>query len=1208
MATVSLKQAPLGSLASANKPERRHSRRGPMRRLVMLAVAIALVYFAPSLLALTPLRDLPLQMVFEGIDGTIQSGGASFGWFSSIEYREVQVDDGNGDVLLRVPRVSIERTGLQLLFDRSNLGTVTVREPELHMIARADRSNLEDVLLPWWNRPSSGPVEIDLIVVEGAIALEDHVAREQWKISAVAASLGLSREEGTPVSWSAAGKIALGDRSGDFDVASTDETEHAIRLKAANLPLGMFRFLAARAYGDLRFGGQLTSDVVWQPATVANGADEAASKHGPQSLRGQIGVTDLFVSGGPFETDEVRLKNVSLQSDVQLTSDEMRAKELNIDCDVGRVSAKGYVKTTMNGKATPLAALARGKYDIQASLDLARLAQMLPRTLSIRTETQVTGGVVRLDLVSQPSAEGHLWQASLKTEGLSATNRSKPIRLEKPIAIDLAARETGAGVTVDALECSSDFLQISGKGTADELTAELLFDLDQLKSQLGQLVDLGDMQIAGEGRAELRWQRDKTGVFRTTTTAELKRFELGPNAASVWREKDLKAELQATGRMPANAIERLDSATLRAVASGQRGKGDLLKVDLREPVTKLIGLDRLPLLIHCSGDVAAWRTRLAPFVDLSGWDLGGTADAHANVTWTPAACEVHSLKGAIQQLHVWSSKWFIDEPIVQFEMAGRYDLASRRVELSGTTIESSTASVRSERASIALSTAGSLGLLGEVTFLADLEKLERWTRHPQRSAALVWAGQLNGRADLALNGDETSARLEAKVDNLAATTTAPAAAAGAPKPANPLRSAGITAQPASRVSLWTEKQLAVAFRGTYSRSTDAVRMENLQIGSEALKLQAAGQIDHLNGKADLSLRGRAEYNWDTLSKLVAPYFGNNVRIEGRDSRTFAIRGPIGELFNTGAPTSVAGASRQSADPLAWIKPLSAQASAGWEKADVFGMRVDQGEITAQLNDGLLRINPIELAVSGGRVRLSPQVLLTPTPAELILDRGKVIEQVRVTPEMAASWLKYIAPAVAEATQTEGQLSLDLDGAKVPLARPASADIAGKLSIHSLQVTPGPPARAVILLAEQIRALIDKRPPPLELGHNPVLLSISEQQIDFRMADGRVHHQGMTMSVGDVTIRTHGWVALDETIGLTAEVPIKPQWVQRNPLLASLKDKTLQIPIGGTLRRPQVDPRAMQQVASLLLENTARDLLQEQLDKQLNRLFQPRERK
>jgi translocation and assembly module TamB len=91
----------------------------------------------------------------------------------------------------------------------------------------------------------------------------------------------------------------------------------------------------------------------------------------------------------------------------------------------------------------------------------------------------------------------------------------------------------------------------------------------------------------------------------------------------------------------------------------------------------------------------------------------------------------------------------------------------------------------------------------------------------------------------------------------------------------------------------------------------------------------------------------------------------------------------------------------------------------------------------------------------------------------------------------------------------------------------------------------------------------------------------------------------------VTIRTSGWVAFDETIGLVAEIPIKAEWVQKTPALASMQGQSLQIPIGGTLRRPQIDPAAWQQVLTLFAQSAARGLIEDQLNKQLDRLFQPK---
>ena len=360
--------------------------------------------------------------------------------------------------------------------------------------------------------------------------------------------------------------------------------------------------------------------------------------------------------------------------------------------------------------------------------------------------------------------------------------------------------------------------------------------------------------------------------------------------------------------------------------------------------------------------------------------------------------------------------------------------------------------------------------------------------------------------------------------------------------------------------------MTVALAGSYLQPDDSVNLENLQIGSESLKVRATGGVRSLQTTADLNLHGEAQCDWSRLSRLLTPYFGSNVRIEGQDTHQFAVRGPIGEVVNR-RTSSTAVAAAAPADTLAWIKPLTAEGGIGWQRASVYGMEMGQGEIAADLRDGVLSVRPVELAVSGGKVRLFPKAILTPTPAVLIQERGKLIERVRVSPEMTATWLKYIAPAAAEATETQGELSLDLDGAKIPLFKPETADIGGRLEVHSLQVSPGPTARAFILLAEQIRALVERRPPPVELSRNPTLLAINDQQIVFRMLDGRVYHQGMTMNVGNVTIRTHGLVGLDESLNLVADVPVKAEWFGGGAVPAGLKDQTFQIPIGGTLRQP-----------------------------------------
>ena len=110
-----------------------------------------------------------------------------------------------------------------------------------------------------------------------------------------------------------------------------------------------------------------------------------------------------------------------------------------------------------------------------------------------------------------------------------------------------------------------------------------------------------------------------------------------------------------------------------------------------------------------------------------------------------------------------------------------------------------------------------------------------------------------------------------------------------------------------------------------------------------------------------------------------------------------------------------------------------------------------------------------------------------------------------------------------------------------------------------------------------------------------------------MAENRVYHQGMQMTVKDVVIRTSGSVGTDQTISLVAEVPIRDEWLSRSRYLTALRGQTIQVPIRGTLTNPKLDQSALTQITQQAAAGTANRYLQggvekldRELDKQLNR--------
>ncbi len=269
--------------------------------------------------------------------------------------------------------------------------------------------------------------------------------------------------------------------------------------------------------------------------------------------------------------------------------------------------------------------------------------------------------------------------------------------------------------------------------------------------------------------------------------------------------------------------------------------------------------------------------------------------------------------------------------------------------------------------------------------------------------------------------------------------------------------------------------------------------------------------------------------------------------------------------------------------------------------DFAGFVTGPARVDAELADDSLRVSPLTVDVSGGRLTISPRLQLK-EPWLLEIEPGHLIDHVHVSPEMCNGWLKFALPVLAEATQVEGEFSLDLQRCSVPLAAPKTGETAGTIGIHSIELGPGP-------LVEQFMPVIDKLREFVDLKQKEPLgrLSIAhDSQVEFRMADGRVYHQGLRFGLPQMTVETSGSVGFDESLDMTAEIHAADRWLGKGRLAEILKSQPLKLAIGGTLKKPKVELAELRSLNREALQDTARDLLRSGVRRGLNRLLKPKE--
>jgi translocation and assembly module TamB len=226
------------------------------------------------------------------------------------------------------------------------------------------------------------------------------------------------------------------------------------------------------------------------------------------------------------------------------------------------------------------------------------------------------------------------------------------------------------------------------------------------------------------------------------------------------------------------------------------------------------------------------------------------------------------------------------------------------------------------------------------------------------------------------------------------------------------------------------------------------------------------------------------------------------------------------------------------------------------------------------------------------------------PIVIVQAPERVIDNVAITRQMCQGWLKYVAPLLADVTSVQGNLSLQIDEAAIVPTDWRRQTVKGQLMVHGANVGPGPLADQLLMLVNQVRALRKGAGATDGGGAQTSWLQLPEQKINFDVEQGRVAHRNLQIQAGDVVINTSGAVGIDGALELIAAVPIQKDWLDKAPALQPLAGQQLQIPIRGTIQRPQLDMSSFASIGQQLATAALQGAAQKQIDKGLNKLLGP----
>src|SRR5262249_16265713 len=143
-----------------------------------------------------------------------------------------------------------------------------------------------------------------------------------------------------------------------------------------------------------------------------------------------------------------------------------------------------------------LAAFAQPDFELALEVNLATVAERLPKTVRVHKDLRLTAGQLNAQCRSQLKNDAIVWQGNLHMSDGHGIKGKETIAWTEPITLEFQVRNPHQGVPqIDHLRCSARFLHVEGSQTADQFTLTAEADLRQLAEPLGQFIDLAAIKM-----------------------------------------------------------------------------------------------------------------------------------------------------------------------------------------------------------------------------------------------------------------------------------------------------------------------------------------------------------------------------------------------------------------------------------------------------------------------------------------------------------------------------------------------------------------------------------------------------------------------------------------------------------------------------------------------------------------------------------------
>jgi translocation and assembly module TamB len=1095
--------------------------------LVPLGLAAAL----PWALATPPAQ----RWILAGANKVLAPGGgriawSSLGlsWFGPTRLTGVVLRDAQGDVLVNAPRASLDRSLIQLLFDRPRFGTLRLERAALDIEHRPDGTiDLYETIKPLilYNPRTT----LRLNIERGRLRFRSPLLAEPAEAEQADVALALGPAP-APLTWNVELKRSLLlDNQDQATLAITGRLTRWWERPPVREPKDLeFKLTGRRWPWAVAF-----EDFGVAARGVLDGTLDLTQLSGRWQSSGEAALGEFDASGPVLAGDHLQLERLTASWDLAQTAE---SSATGADAgDTGRGMARGWLVRRLDldapilalKTAGPLPAPPGGSTRIEGTLDLAALARQIPHALRLREGTTLDRGTVRLEATAraedQPDGPADIWEVEAKVSDLLAHDAGRPFTLESPATLAARVEYQQGTWSLERLALRTAFLEVTGVGSlASEIAWTGWLDLEGLQRQLRPLIDFGGLELAGRGDLVGEYRRQGTS-FAGHMKAALHNLRIdGLNAGTLARDLvDLDASVN--GPAGSEGLPRGWDRLQLGLTSGTFTAA--LAASPREAVLTAGGPFTLP---QRKGRLEG---RLA-----AHWQGSDTTIDQARLAFLPETQE--------------------SEPIA-IAAEGHFDRAHGELVL-----KPQPADARTDQA-IALGPDGlrisgigkAGGLRVEGALAGDLAAVGRLA---SSWGLMARNHDLNGpwSAHASLRPADDGWLVAAKLD---------------------IRE--LYHPPDDRARLRSPGAVRISLDATYQPQRARLDLAELVLISRYARLQASGRLTDLKGTQRADLIGTLTPDFAAINRLLAEMVEPGARLAGRP-RPFHLQGTL--------PSAGTGTGAETGDSAAaWLKGLDLELGFDLDQADFFGMTVGPTPLVLRTRAGRLRVDPIDTTLNQGRIHLEPELIVDdPAGAALRLGPESWVADARINDEVSHRVLAFAAPVLDQATRARGRVSVRLKDAVVPLTggpdKSKRLAVTGSVVFQDAEFVPSPLVDSLI----DLTGLARTDQPSLKLN-KPVQMTIADRRVYQKGLVIPLWQLSEITMDGWVDFDRN--LALKASLPLVPQKLREQNIPVLTELLGSLR---ITVPIGGTLDEPKINFDAFNQARqdlakSFLQRNMAR---------------------